>query len=111
MYIIGHKNPDSDSICSAIAYAYCKNQMGFQAIAVRAGEINRETEFILNYFNIDPPKYLTSIKTKVSDLKLDNLECIKPVSSIFEAWSLADTHPILDGHVYSYLRLIVQMLF
>ncbi|OHD39094.1 MAG: inorganic pyrophosphatase [Spirochaetes bacterium GWF1_31_7] len=88
MYIIGHKNPDSDSICSAIAYAYCKNQMGFQAIAVRAGEINRETEFILNYFNIDPPKYLTSIKTKVSDLKLDNLECIKPVSSIFEAWSI-----------------------
>lgn len=55
IYIIGHKNPDTDSICSAIAYSYLKNK---NTIAARAGEINQETRFVLDYFNIKEPYWL-----------------------------------------------------
>ena len=55
--VIGHKNPDTDSICSAIAYAYLKNQItDLPHEARRAGEINKETEFVLNYFEMDVPR-------------------------------------------------------
>ena len=59
VYITGHKNPDSDSICSALAYAEYKNAGGeVNAIPVRLGEINRETKFILEYSDIDPPMFI-----------------------------------------------------
>ena len=51
LYITGHKNPDTDSICAAVAYAEFKNKTGsIKAIPIRLGEINRESQFILDYF-------------------------------------------------------------
>lgn len=88
MYIIGHKNPDTDSICSAIAYSNFKNKIGYEAEAVRAGEINRETEYVLKYFGVEPPHYLTTIRTRVSDLKLDEASSITADISIKNAWLL-----------------------
>jgi len=60
LYITGHKIPDSDSICSAIAVAYLKNKLGIEAVACKQGEINPETEFILNKFGLDTPITKTS---------------------------------------------------
>ena len=78
-YITGHKNPDSDSICSAIAYAYYKNNIGEEnAIPVRLGELNRETRFILDYFDIEEPMYLETLRLNVDDLDFDK---IAPITS------------------------------
>ncbi len=64
VYVIGHKSPDTDSICSAIAYARFLNELGENAIAARSGEINPETEFVLNKFNIQVPELLTDASGK-----------------------------------------------
>ncbi|QQK74378.1 manganese-dependent inorganic pyrophosphatase [Salicibibacter cibarius] len=55
--VTGHKNPDTDSISSAIAYAYLKKQLGVHAQAVRIGEVNKETAYALHYFQVDPPVF------------------------------------------------------
>ncbi len=60
LYITGHKIPDSDSICSAIAVAYLKNELGIEAIACKQGEINPETAFILEKFDLETPITKTS---------------------------------------------------
>jgi manganese-dependent inorganic pyrophosphatase len=60
LHIVGHKIPDSDSICSAIAVAYLKNQLGIEAIACKLGDINSETKFILDKFGFDEPITKTS---------------------------------------------------
>ena len=58
-YVIGHKNPDTDSICSAISLAELKRAEGMEnVVAARAGNVNPQTSFILDYFDIQPPKYL-----------------------------------------------------
>jgi len=86
VYIIGHKNPDSDSICSAIAYANLKNITGTNSVPARLGKINRETEFILNYFGVAAPIYLSTVKTQVSDLDMDRIDPVLPGTSIRDAW-------------------------
>ena len=73
IYVTGHKNPDSDAIISAMAYAYLKQQMGYDAIAVRAGAVNPETEYILNMFNEFAPPLATDIKTCVRDIDFDDV--------------------------------------
>lgn len=88
IYIFGHKNPDTDSISAAIAYAELKKRLGFNAIAKRLGDINQETDFVLNYFNIPKPDILPTVKTQVSDLNLDKVIPISPDSSIKTAWML-----------------------
>jgi len=64
IYIVGHKNPDTDSICSAIAYADYLKKLGKKAVAVKTGEINPETKFVLDYFKIKIPELLASAKGK-----------------------------------------------
>ncbi|NLI66480.1 MAG: putative manganese-dependent inorganic diphosphatase, partial [Tissierellia bacterium] len=79
IYIMGHTNPDSDSICSAIAYAEYKNGSGdITAIPVRLGDINRETSFILKYFDVETPALMETVRLSVEDLNFDK---IPPVSS------------------------------
>ncbi len=79
IYITGHKNPDSDSICAALAYAEYKNTNGeVNAIPVRLGAINRETKFILDYFGVDAPILIETVRLSVEDLNFDK---IAPVSS------------------------------
>lgn len=87
VYITGHKNPDTDSICSAIAYAELKKSLGINAVASRIGKINRETKFVLEYFGFAEPDYLSSVKTQVSDLSMDIIEPVSPDVSIKEAWA------------------------
>lgn len=83
VYITGHKNPDSDSICSAIAYSEYKNLVGdIKAVPVRLGNINRETKFILEYFDIKEPVLLETLKLSVKDLKFDEIAPITPDISL-----------------------------
>ena len=74
IYITGHKNPDTDSICATIAYAEFKNKtQSTPAIPVRLGDINRETRFVLEYFDVEPPMLIDTVKAQVSDLNIDRI--------------------------------------
>jgi manganese-dependent inorganic pyrophosphatase len=74
VYVTGHKNPDSDSICAAFAYAEFKNKTSeLPAIPVRLGNVNRETQYILDRFKVKAPEYLETVKLKVGDLNIDNI--------------------------------------
>lgn len=68
VYIFGHKKPDTDSVTSAIALSYLKNQLGMNTKPMILGHINKETEFVLNYFNIEKPSYLEDVKLQIKDL-------------------------------------------
>ena len=95
VYITGHKNPDSDSICSAIAYAEYKNASGeYNAIPVRLGRVNRETKFILDYFGLEAPMLMKTAKQKVEDLKYDTLASISPDISLKMALNLMVTNNV-----------------
>ena len=59
--VFGHKNPDTDTICSALAYANLKNILGMEAKAVRLGELNEETKFVLNYFGVEAPELIKTV--------------------------------------------------
>lgn len=72
IYITGHKVPDTDSICSAIAYAELLTKIGkYNAEPIRLGDLNNETKFVLDYFNVEAPRLKESIQLKVHDLELD----------------------------------------
>lgn len=88
VYIAGHKNPDTDSICSAIAYAEFKRDAGVNAVPVRLGHINKETEFVLKYFDVEVPEFLPTVRTQVSDLNMDIITPASPNISIKTAWSI-----------------------
>jgi manganese-dependent inorganic pyrophosphatase len=88
IYITGHKNPDTDSICASIAYAELKKKFGIPAIPVRIGEINRETKFVLKYFGVRIPDYLESVKTQISDLNIDIINPVAADISMKTAWSI-----------------------
>ncbi|MFA6708756.1 MAG: DHH family phosphoesterase, partial [Fusobacterium sp.] len=66
--IFGHKSPDTDSICSSIALAELKEKLGVKAISCRLGELNKETKFVLNKFNIEEPRLLKTVSAQISDL-------------------------------------------
>jgi len=82
IYVTGHKNPDSDAIISSMAYAYLKQQLGYDAIAVRAGDINPETEYILSLFNEFAPPLASDIKTRVRDIIFDDVLLVRPDDKI-----------------------------
>jgi manganese-dependent inorganic pyrophosphatase len=89
IYVIGHKNPDTDSICSAIAYAYLKNKIDDKEyVAKRAGQINEETQFVLNYFGMDLPEYVNDIGTQVKDIEIRETEGVSREISLKRAWNL-----------------------
>ena len=68
VYVIGHKNPDTDSICSAIAYANLKNKItGEKYIAKRAGEVNGETAYVLDKFQVSVPSLLDNVHLQVKE--------------------------------------------
>lgn len=89
IFVIGHGNPDTDSICSAIAYAQLKNLTGSSdVIAARAGDINKQTAFVLDYFKTDPPQLLTDITPKVKDYMTCNVLSMPvetPVKKLIDA--------------------------
>lgn len=89
IYITGHKNPDTDSICSAICYAELKNKLGgTKAKAVRLGSVSKETQYALDYFKVSAPELVESMKAQIKDLNFGPAEVIKPEDTIKKAWEL-----------------------
>ncbi len=112
--VTGHKNPDTDSICSAIAYAYLKNQMDDSCnyVATRAGQVNGETQFVLDYFHMDQPLFLDNIGTRVKDMEIREVPGVKNNISIKNAWTLMRgqnvfTLPITDeqNHLHGLITI------
>lgn len=71
IYTIGHRNPDTDSICSAIGYAHLKQALGENVVPARAGKINAETKFALEHFHVEQPLLLTDLYPRVKDITVD----------------------------------------
>ncbi len=110
--IFGHKNPDTDSVCSAIAYSYLKNELQEQSKPYVLGKIQKETQFVLDSFNVEYPEKLNDVKIQVKDLKYTEVTPIKKTDSILHAFSQMDdnhlrTLPITD--INGYLEGIVTM--
>lgn len=102
IYITGHKNPDTDSICSAIALADLKNKMGFHAEPIRLGDLSRETEFVLDFFDAEKPRLKTSIKPQIRDLEIDGAYCVNPDLSMAGAMEIMQKNnitslPVVNG--------------
>ena len=88
IYVVGHKNPDTDSICSAIAYAALKKELtGKHYVARRAGRLNEETQYVLEYFGVEVPKLLSDLRVQVRDVDLRRAENLNGSVSIKTAWA------------------------
>ncbi|HCT91817.1 MAG TPA: inorganic diphosphatase [Lachnospiraceae bacterium] len=102
IYILGHKNPDTDSICSAIALAYLKNRAGEELyVPKRAGQMNEETEYVLRHFKVQPPAYLPDVGTQIKDMEIRRMPGASKDISVREAWEMmqerqAVTLPLTD---------------
>ena len=104
IFVIGHKNPDTDSICSAIAYADLKNKMTHESCYVpkRAGQLNEESRFVLEYFGVKTPEYVADVGTQVKDIEIRMTEGVDANISLKKAWQLMRqnnvvTLPITEG--------------
>lgn len=91
VYVLGHKNPDTDSICSSIAYAELKRRLGMNTVAARLGNPNQETEFVLNYFDVQLPELIETVKKQVSDLNMDAIYSLSPEIPIKTTWNIMKT--------------------
>lgn len=89
IFVIGHKNPDTDSICSAIAYANLKSQMTEDLyIPKRAGELNEETLFVLEKFKVDIPQYISDVRAQVKDIEIRKTSGVSKNISLKNAWTI-----------------------
>ena len=105
--VIGHKNPDTDSICAAISYTYLKKQLekpdgGYQYVACRAGSVSAETQFVLDYCHVPQPLFIENIGTRVKDLEIRRTPGVDAKISVKDAWNLMNTQnvftlPITDA--------------
>ena len=88
IYVVGHKNPDTDSICSAIAYANLKREItGNDYIAKRAGQINEETHYVLQKFGVKVPNLLENVKLQVKDMDIHQIDGVGPNVSLKDTWT------------------------
>lgn len=117
--VIGHKNPDTDSICSAICYAYLKHRLtGEEHVPCRAGEINGETKYVLDKFRVPAPQLLESLEPTVADVPFRRIKSIDSTLSLKRAWEYMrdeniQTVPILTkrGKIKGLLTLGDQARF
>lgn len=103
--VFGHKNPDTDSICSSIAMSNLRKQQGFNAIPCRLGEINKETKFVLDKLGVKSPKLLKTVSAQITDLSYVEKSTISTEDSIKEALDLMTKEnfsslPVIDTEGY-----------
>lgn len=94
VFVTGHKNPDTDSICSALSYAALKQAQGVEAVAVRLGEVNKETQYALDYFQVEVPELIASVEEKQAVMLVDHNEPAQSVDGLDKAELLE----IVDHH-------------
>ena len=104
VFVIGHKNPDTDSICSAICYAHLKQKLtGNEYIPCRAGEVNGETRYVLDHFGVEAPRLLESLEPRIYDVQLRKVPGVSSHTSLRRAWECMRDHhvqtiPVLNDH-------------
>ena len=84
IYVIGHRNPDTDSICSSLAYAALKQALGQDAVAARTGQVNAETKYALEYFGVEAPMFLSDLYPRVKDVMLDSDTIVRETDTLRE---------------------------
>lgn len=90
IWVVGHRNPDTDSICAAITYANLKNQIedGYQYIPKRAGSVNAETAYVLDYFDVKEPELVSDVGTQIRDITIRKTEGVSSNISMKKAWEM-----------------------
>lgn len=88
--VFGHKNPDTDSVASAIALSYLKNQIGLNTTPCVLGNISKESQYVLDYFQLTTPSYIPDVKIQVKDLQYDFAKGISPKKSILSTYNLME---------------------
>lgn len=95
IWVVGHKNPDTDSICAAIAYADLKNKLEEQEgsvsahyVPARAGEVNAETAYVLSYFGMKAPEFISDVGTQIKDITYRKTEGVSSHLSMKKAWEM-----------------------
>ena len=90
VWVVGHKNPDTDSICAAISYAYLKNQSGDKKtyVAKRAGAVNEETRYVLERFGVEEPPLVTYAGAQIKDINIRKTAGVSNQISLKRAWEL-----------------------
>lgn len=110
IFVIGHKSPDTDSIAAAISYSYLKQQQGVDAVAARAGELNKESKYALDYFKVAEPEYLASVEPGTQLILVDHNESKQCVDGVKEAdvLELIDHHRIGDFETANPIFILVR---
>ena len=89
IYVIGHRNPDTDSVCSAVCYARFKTIItGERYIPKRAGHLNEETQFVFKNLGIKPPEYMRDVRPQVKDVDIHFVDGVDENISIKQAWEI-----------------------
>ena len=94
VYIFGHKNPDTDSVCAAITLAYLKNRKKILATPYILGEVNNETKYVLNYFHVNKPHYLNDVKLQISNLNYKRECYLNENNTINDLYNYMQEHEI-----------------
>lgn len=92
--ITGHKNPDTDSICSSLSYAFIKKALGEDVTACRAGNVNAETQFVLDYWKVEPPVLVEKVEKDQKVILVDHNEAAQAVDGLEDA----EITEIVDHH-------------
>ncbi len=93
-YVFGHKNPDSDSVCGAIAFSYLKNQLGYNTLPAVLGNINKETKYALDYFKFKVPYHLNDVKLQLKDVSYHKNAFIDKNSTIKDAFDYMNKYSL-----------------
>ena len=94
--VLGHRNPDTDSICSAICYAGFKHQLtGENYEPCRAGNVNPETQYVLDYFKLKAPRLVENVKTQVKDIEIRKTKGVSRGISLKNAWGLMQENNVV----------------
>ena len=96
IYVTGHRNPDTDSICSAICYASLKRKLtGKDYEPCRAGNVNPETQFVLDFFQVEAPRLVESVKTQVKDIEIRKTKGVADNISLKRAWNIMQENNVV----------------
>ena len=96
IYIIGHKNPDTDSIAAAIAYGYLKSHVEDEIfIPARCGNISSETQYVLDRFGIKPPQFIGDVRTQVRDMEMRRIDGVTEDLSLRDAWKIMKENEVV----------------
>lgn len=94
IYVFGHRNPDTDAICSAIAYAYFKNRLAPGHIPARLGHLNAETRFVLDTWDVEEPELLPHLHVRVQDVMSKNIKSAPINATVYEIGELMRQHEV-----------------